>query len=171
MPMSIQPTLLNKGLLCLLLAYAAPVFAVQGDVEQPLSIEADTAVFDRNKGTATYDGNVIVKQGTLEILAAHVDILAPENEIQQVIATGSPVNFKQEMDNKKLAKGKSTKMEYFVSDKRLVLTGESELEQDQDKLTGNSIVYLIDSGEIVADGKGGKSGRITATFFPSKAAE
>ena len=171
MPMSIQPTLLNKGLLCLLLAYAAPVFAVQGDVEQPLSIEADTAVFDRNKGTATYDGNVIVKQGTLEILAAHVDILAPENEIQQVIATGSPVNFKQEMDKKKLAKGKSTKMEYFVSDKRLVLTGESELEQDQDKLTGNSIVYLIDSGEIVADGKGGKSGRITATFFPSKAAE
>lgn len=169
--MSIQPTLLNSGLLFLLLAYTPPLFALQSDVEQPLSIEADTAVFDRNKGTATYDGDVIVRQGTLEILAAHVDIVAPQNEIQQVTATGSPVNFKQEMDNKKLAKGKAAKMEYFVKEKRLVLTGESELQQDQDKLTGNSIVYLIDSGEITADGKGGKSGRITATFFPSKAAE
>jgi lipopolysaccharide export system protein LptA len=165
--MSDQLTKSNKWLLCLLLASTPAAYALESDLEKPITVEADTAVCDKNAGTAVYDGKVIIKQGSLEILATHVDIIAPDSVIQEVTATGSPVDFKQMMDGDKQAHGKAQKMQYYVKDKRLILTGDAELHQNQDQLTGNYIEYLPDNGQIIAKGKGGKTGRISATFFPS----
>lgn len=156
------------GLLLACLAYNT--YALDSDVEKPVEVEADSATFDRNAGTATYDGKVIIKQGTLEILADHVDILAPGNEIQHVTATGRPVNFKQDMEGGKLAEGKAREMQYFVKEKRLTLTGEAELHQDKDIMTGHFMEYLPDKGQLKAEGKGGKSGRISAILYPSASA-
>jgi lipopolysaccharide export system protein LptA len=170
--MSIQSTKLNKWLLCLLLINTLPnAYALNTDVEKPVEIEADTAVFDKNAGTANYDGNVIVKQGTLEILAAHVDILAPDSEIQHITAKGSPVNFKQDMEGGKQAKGTALEIQYFVKEKRITLQGNAELLQDQDKLTGHFMEYLPENGQLTAKGEGSKSGRISATFYPTNKAD
>lgn len=161
----------NNWLLGLLLACASySTYALDTDVEQPVEVEADSATFDRNAGTATYDGKVIIKQGTLEILADHVDILAPDNEIQHVTATGKPVDFKQDMENGKVAQGKALEMQYFVKEKRLTLTGEAELHQDQDIMTGHFMEYLADKGQLKAEGKGSKTGRISAILYPSSSA-
>lgn len=147
------------------------VFALQKDVEQPVTIESDTAMFDKAAGKASYDGNVVIHQGTLEVLAAHVDILAPNNQIQHIIAKGSPVNFKQDMDSGKVAKGKAASMEYFVLEKRLVLTGNAEVQQDQDKLASNFIEYRTAEGQINAGGGKGKTNRVTAVFMPTNKAQ
>ncbi len=158
----------NNWLVGLLLTIAASTaHALDSDVEQPVEVEADSATFDRNAGTATYDGKVVIKQGTLEILADHVDILAPDNQIQHVTATGKPVNFAQDMEGGKKATGKALTMEYFVKEKRLTLTGEAELHQDQDVMTGHFMEYLADKGQLTAVGKGGKTGRISATLYPT----
>lgn len=158
----------SKLLPCLLLA-ALPslVHALASDVEKPLQIDADTATFDKKAGTAVYTGKVVVHQGSLEILAAEVHITAPENKIQLVVATGAPVNFKQQMDDGKQAVGHSNKMQYFVAEKRLLLDGDAELAQDQDKFSGNHIEYLPNTGQLNADGSGSKSGRVSATFYPT----
>ncbi|MBU0654959.1 MAG: lipopolysaccharide transport periplasmic protein LptA [Gammaproteobacteria bacterium] len=173
--MSAQSTKLNNKLsnylCCLLLTGSVSVaHALDADVEKPVEIEADTAIFDRNAGTASYDGAVIIKQGSLEILATHVDIVAPDNEIQHIIATGSPVNFKQEMDNGKQAMGEAREMQYFIKEKRLTLQGDAELQQDKDILTGHFMEYLTDTGELKVNGKGGKSGRVSAVFYPTNKA-
>lgn len=161
----------NNWLAGLLLAItASSTYALDSDVEQPVEVEADSATFDRNAGTATYDGKVVIKQGTLEILADHVDILAPDNEIQHVTATGKPVNFTQDMENGKKAIGKALTMEYFVKEKRLTLTSEAELHQDQDVMTGHFMEYLADKGQLKAEGKGSKTGRISAILYPSSSA-
>jgi lipopolysaccharide export system protein LptA len=157
----------NKWLVSLLLTMAASAaHALDSDVEQPVQVEANSATFDRTAGTATYDGKVIINQGTLQILADHVDILAPDNQIEHVTATGKPVDFKQDMENGKKATGKAMTMEYFVKEKRLTLTGEAELHQDQDVMTGHFMEYLADKGQLKAEGKGGKTGRISATLYP-----
>jgi lipopolysaccharide export system protein LptA len=173
--MSAQPTKLNKWLLCLLVSgMVSTAHALQSDVEAPVQIEADSAVFDKIAGTATYDGNVSIKQGTLEILAAHIEINAPNNEIHSIVATGSPVSLKQNMDNGKLAQGKAQTMQYLVKEKRLILNGNAELTQDKDRFTSNHIEYLTATGQLKAGGTGskGKSGRVSAVFYPTnKAAE
>ncbi len=155
----------------LLLLGSSSAYALDADVEKPVAIEADTAVFNNKAGTANYDGKVIIKQGTLEILADHVDILAPEHEIQHITAKGKPVKFKQDMEGGKLAKGDALEMQYFVKEKRITLQGNATLQQDQDILTGNFMEYLPDSGQLKATGQGGKSGRVSATFFPSNKAD
>ena len=101
--MCAQPTKSNKrlttGLLCLLLSgVASTAYAIKSDVEAPVQIEANSAVFDKMAGTASYDGNVTIRQGTLEILAAHIEINAPNNEIISIVASGAPVSLKQTMD-------------------------------------------------------------------------
>jgi lipopolysaccharide transport periplasmic protein LptA len=170
--MCAQPTKLNKWLLCLLLAgITSTAHALKSDVEAPVQIEADSAVFDKMAGTATYEGNVSIKQGTLEILATRIEINAPNNEIVSIFAIGVPVSLKQKMDNGKLASGKAREMHYLVKEKRLILDGDAELLQDQDRFTSNHIEYLTGTGQLQAGGKG-KSGRVSAVFYPTnKAAE
>lgn len=160
----------NKLLLCLLLGMSSAAYALKSDVEEPVLIEANSAVFDKNAGTATYDGNVVIRQGTLEILATHIEINAPGNEIQSIIATGNPVSLKQKMENGKLAQGKASKIQYLVKEKRLVMDGNAELMQDQDRFTSNHIEYLTDSGQLKAGGSG-KTGRVSAVFYPTNKAE
>ena len=177
--MCAQPTKSNKrlttGLLCLLLSVVATTaHALKADVEAPVQIEANSAVFDKMAGTASYDGNVIIRQGTLEILAAHIEINAPNNEITSIMATGAPVSLKQTMDNGKRASGKARTMQYWVKEKRLILDGDAELLQDQDRFTSNHIEYLTGTGQLKAGGTGGKgkSWRVSAVFYPTnKAAE
>lgn len=171
--MSAQPTKLNKWLLGLLLTGMVPVaHALKADVEEPVQIEANSAVFDKMAGTAAYDGNVSIRQGTLQILAAHIEINAPNNEIESIIATGSPVSLQQKMDNGKLVQGKAREIRYLVKDKRLILDGDAELMQDKDRFTSNHIEYLPDSGQLKAGGTAskGKSGRVSAIFYPTNKA-
>ena len=168
--MCVQPTKPIKWLLYLLLtSMSTGVHALTTDVEQPVQIEADQAVFDKSAGTATYSGNVIIRQGTLEIFASNIQINAPDNEIKNITATGKPVSLKQKMDNGKLATGQANEMQYFVKDKRLILNGNAQLTQDKDTFASNHIEYLPDSGQLIAGTKG-KTGRVSATFYPTNKA-
>ncbi|MEN9501163.1 MAG: lipopolysaccharide transport periplasmic protein LptA [Pseudomonadota bacterium] len=168
--MCVQLTKQIKWSLYLLLtSLTTGAYAITTDVEKPVQIEADQAVFDKSAGTATYSGNVIIRQGTLEILATNIQINAPENEIQSIVAKGVPVSLKQQMDNGKLTHGEATEMQYFVKDKRLILNGNAKLTQDKDTFASNHIEYLPDSGQLIAGTKG-KSGRVSATFYPTNKA-
>lgn len=170
MLMFAQPIKSTKWLATLLLSgMLSHAYALSSDVEKPVEIEADSAIFDKAAGTATYDGNVMIRQGTLEILASRIEINAPDNEIRAIIATGGPVSLKQTMDNGKLVQGKANEIEYSVKDKRLLLTGNAELMQDKDKFTSNRIEYQPDTGQLKAGGSG-KSGRVSAIFYPTNKA-
>ena len=180
--MCVQPTnYLNMTRLFVLslMLCASSSWALQSDVEKPVEIEADSAVFDKLGGTASYSGNVLIRQGTLEIRASNIRINAPGNEIKSIIADGLPVSFKQKMDNGRAATGQAQNMKYFVADKRLTLTGNAELTQDKDRFASNFIEYLPESGQLRAGAQAastgephqGRSGRVSAIFYPTNKAQ
>ncbi len=129
--------LMNIILLLLLTTVSLPVMALSRDVEKPVSIEANSVVFNKNAGTAVYAGRVEIIQGTLRIIADRIEIKAPGNEIQTIKATGNPVQFSQTMDSGKNAVGQAKLMQYFVKQKRLQLSGNASLKQDKDNFTSN----------------------------------
>jgi lipopolysaccharide export system protein LptA len=180
--MCVQPTnYLNIARLLLLnlSLYASTGWALQADVEKPVEIEADSAVFDKMAGTASYSGNVLIHQGTLEIRASNIRINAPGNEIKSIIAEGAPVSFKQKMDNGRAATGQAKAMKYFVAEKRLTLTGNAELTQDKDRFASNFIEYLPESGQLRAGAQAAsngesrqeRGGRVSAIFYPTNKAQ
>lgn len=157
----------------LLLSSSAAAFALAEDVEKPVSIEANSVVFNKNAGTAVYAGRVEIKQGTLRITAERIEIQAPNNEIQSIKATGKPVMFRQTMDNGKNAEGQANLLVYFVTQKRMQLSGNASLKQDKDAFTSNNIEYSTVTGELKAGGgqaAGGKPGRVKAIFYPTNKA-
>lgn len=164
-----------RPLLFLLLAgFSLQAQALSTDVEKPVSIEANSVVFNKNAGTAVYAGRVEIVQGTLRITADRIEINAPGNEIQTMKATGNPVQFRQTMDSGKNAVGQAKLMQYFVKQKRLQLSGNASLKQDQDAFTSNSIEYSTATGELKAGGgqnAQGQPGRVKAIFYPTNKAQ
>lgn len=164
----------NKHILLSLLLACLPLtgHALSEDVEKPINIESDTAEFDNNKGTAIYGGNVFATQGTLEIKSETLDIQAPENEIETVTAKGSPVNFQQKMDDGKMVVGHSQTMVYRVKEKKLILTGNAELQLEKDVIENDHIEYHVDSGELRAGNNNTKKkgDRVKAIFHPTNKA-
>ncbi len=169
----INPLLQLFTSLCLLASTTA--YAISSDVEKPVMIESDSVVFNKEAGTAVYAGNVEIKQGTLSIRASRIEISAPDNEIQTIKATGSPVNFQQTMDSGKQALGRAKNVQYFVIQKKLVLEGDASLSQDRDNFASNRIEYSTANGELKAGGQattpGEKSGRVRAIFYPTNKAQ
>ncbi len=152
------------------LGHFSTAIALSTDREQPIQITADQGMIDDAKGLAVYEGNVVIKQGTIEILAAKVTLSYTQTQsIDRVVAEGQPAHFKQTPDgNKPDIKAKSTKMEYNSSESTLVLTGEAELSQGQDISTAPRISYNTREGVIRADrGQDQKGERITVTIQPT----
>jgi lipopolysaccharide export system protein LptA len=158
-------------LLCaLLLTSPSAVWALSDDIEQPVNIEADTVMFDNEKGIADYEGNVKVVQGSIIISAAKVNIQAPGNEIKLIVSTGSPAVMEQTMDDGLVIHGEGKTIRYNVEDERIFLTGDAKLEQGKDVISNNNIEYRPETGELFAGGKK-DSGRVKAIFHPNNKAD
>jgi lipopolysaccharide export system protein LptA len=149
---------------------SSTAFARKDDIKQPLSIDAGSATFNRAKGYAVYQGNVSIKQGTLKISAAKIEIFAPNNDIVRIEASGSPVKFQQEMDDGKMAIGQANTVRYLVKEKKLLLAGNAKLTQGSDStFSSGSISYSVNTGELKASSGSGKksTGRVKAVFYPT----
>lgn len=160
-----------RWLLLVLLLISSAAFARSDDIKKPVNIDADSVTFNRAKGYAIYQGNVSIKQGTLNISAAKIEIFAPSNTIVRIEASGSPVKFQQEMDDGKKATGRANIVRYLVKEKKLLLSGGAKLTQHKDTVSSPSISYSVNTGELKAGGgkKGSKkqTGRVKAIFYPT----
>ncbi|MFC2307407.1 MAG: LptA/OstA family protein, partial [Neisseria elongata] len=62
--------ILLKGLCCGLLSVSLQAHALESDRKQPIEIEADQGELDQKNQSTTFSGNVVIKQGTLNILTS-----------------------------------------------------------------------------------------------------
>jgi lipopolysaccharide export system protein LptA len=132
-------------------------FALPEDSQQPISISSDSAIKDNKKGITIYEGNVDMKQGTLNIKADSVQIFIEESEVTKIIAKGNPARFKQQPDLEKgdvLARAKT--IEYSINKKTIVLTESASLDQEGSTITGDVINYDIDAARVEADSDKGR---------------
>lgn len=156
------------GFLCCATAHALPT-----DRDQPIYVTADTATINDTTGITTYTGDVIVKQGSLLIEAAHVDIYRVDGEMDKLIAKGQLAHFRQQpKKNEPFSDGWGLHMVYMMDDQMLTITGDAKVIQDKDTFTGKKIVYDIDRSIVNAFGRDkGDSGdgRVNMVIQPKKA--
>ncbi|HET9577126.1 MAG TPA: LptA/OstA family protein, partial [Usitatibacter sp.] len=72
-------------------AMALPAAAEKADREKEIVIGADRLIADDANRTSTFDGNVVVTQGTMRMTAARVIVKEDAQRHKYYTATGSPV--------------------------------------------------------------------------------
>ena len=85
----------------LLTAIALPAQAEKGDREKPMNIEADRMSMDDIKKIQVFEGNVIVTQGTMQLLTNRLVVTQDADGFQKGVATGGAgglARFKQKRD-------------------------------------------------------------------------
>ncbi|OSI15118.1 lipopolysaccharide transport periplasmic protein LptA [Neisseria dumasiana] len=156
------------------LAVTAPAYALQSDSKQPIQIEADQGSLDQANQVTTFSGNVIIKQGSLNIRAGSVKVSRNDKGEQFMSASGSPVRFGQTLDGGKgTVNGQANNVEYSSATGVVKLTGNARVQRGGDLAEGASITYNTRTevytvhGSKAAGGKGGK--RVTVIIQPSSA--
>lgn len=130
------------NLLVLAAVLSAPAaWALESDRNQPIEIEADQGQLDQKNQSTTFSGNVIIRQGTLNIRAGSVNVSTVNNQ-QVMKATGNPVQFSQTLDNNKgVVTGQGNQVDYTSADGVVILTGNALVTRGGDKAQGDRITY------------------------------
>lgn len=162
----------NRSLLVILILSCSNIYALSNDRDQPILIEANQATIDNIKGITTYEGDVVVIQGSIRIDADKITLVyTPGQAIEKIIAIGNLASFSQHLDSSEDIKAKAKKMEYNAIKDTLHLTNKAELRKQKDGkdiYTSNAprIKYDTKTGVAEADGGDKKTGRITMSIEP-----
>ena len=150
-------------------AFAAPsVYALSSDSEQPVYIDSDSQQLDMKSNKVTFIGDVVLKQGSININADKVIVTrnAVNGEIEEIQGFGKPATFSQLTDDGKTLYGEADDLHYQLVADRLIMTKNAMLSQDGSIIRGSKITYQIGSQKLVADS--GENKRVSTVLQPNE---
>ena len=157
-------------LLAASLGLAAPASSAGG--KAPIHIEADRMVSMKDDNAVLFTGNVDAKQGQMTIRAAEMTVYYLSNEekakqpqseertLKKLFASGNV-----EIQNEGMT-GTGDKMEYYEAERKMILIGNSKVWQDNNLVTGHTVVVFLDKGKSIVERGEKKGERVKAFFYP-----
>jgi lipopolysaccharide export system protein LptA len=145
-----------------LLAIAAALIlpaaqAERADREKEVVLLADKGLADDNRKVSTFEGNVVITQGTMRVTANKVT-LSEKGTFKCYVAQGAPVTFRQKRDNvDEWVEGFAERAEFDDQTDVLKLFNRARVKSGQNEITGDFISY--DMRREVAEVTGGQSGK------------
>ncbi|MDJ0779647.1 MAG: lipopolysaccharide transport periplasmic protein LptA [Gammaproteobacteria bacterium] len=141
------------SLLLLLYCLPLPCFALPGDSEQPIEVEADRLEVRDEDNRSIYQGNVRLVQGSLEItsdrLVIHFD---DQRELVLMEMTGSPARFRQLDEDRREMIGEAQQINYTESESMLELLRNARFDHAGDTIEGERIRIDTERNSIEASG-------------------
>jgi lipopolysaccharide export system protein LptA len=142
-------------------------FAVQAgkdDFKLPIKVDSKTQFVDGKRKTSIFREDVHISQGSLNIEADEVEVIAEEGKGKEIfIARGKPAVYSQTMDDGSAITAKANEIRYQVETRMLELNGSAELYQDASMVKGENISFNLEKEQLIAGTKGGES-RVTTVF-------
>lgn len=155
-------TLRNKinlacSLFVALLCHGPLAHALESDRHKVLIYEANQLTADKQAQLTTLRGNVLLKQGSLEIHAQVARLHGPVADLQLVIIEGNPATLTQRLDTDPgRLNAQAQRIEYHLAERTIELIGEAVIDQGVRVLRGERISYDLDSGQVIGDGGDGR---------------
>jgi len=154
---------------------AAAAIAERGDRDKPVSIESDSMTADEAQKTATFEGKVVLTQGSLVIRADKIVVRQDSDGFQYGVATGRPATFRHKQDgNAGYIDGQASRIEYDTKADRVQFFKDARLHRETgDDIRGDYISYdaKSDRFSVKSAGEGSEpspDGRVRATIMPKK---
>ena len=147
-----------------LLALPGVAAALESDRQQPIHVEADSVELDNRRGISTYQGNVVVDQGSLHVEADRLVIYRQGEELARIEADGKPVRFRQRPDDAaEDIQGQAQHIEYRAADSLILLQGAAAVQRGGDHFSGERIEYDTRRSVVNASGQSGSPANGAAT--------
>jgi lipopolysaccharide export system protein LptA len=158
----------------LALCGALAAHAEKADRDKPINVEADKVTLDDLKKVSTFEGNVILIQGTLRIVGDRVVVRQDKDGGRYATAWGKPVTFRQKLDNSEdYVDGVADRIEYDGRVDKVELFNKAVLHRGQDELHGNYISYEAKTDFFLVNGSAAgtsstpaSTGRVKAVIQP-----
>jgi len=142
--------------------------ALPSDRNQPVKISAEDSQLDGNSGATVYIGNVRVSQGSTLITADRLVSIVEDGETVKLVATGSPVRFKEQpAPGKPFTLAHAKKLTLNIVTQNIELQGDAYLVQDGKEMRADKIVHDSKARLTTAGG----SGRVEVVLQPKKSKE
>ncbi|MEP4890117.1 MAG: lipopolysaccharide transport periplasmic protein LptA [Aliiglaciecola sp.] len=149
------------------LVFSAAVSAGENDFNLPIKVDSKSNFFDGKTKTSIFRKDVKITQGSLEILADEVEVIAGLGEGKEVfIARGKPAKYSQTLDDGSKISAAANEIKYEVSNRTLTLNGSAELNQDSSLVKGESIQFNMELEQLIAESNSNAEGGVTAIFQP-----
>jgi len=147
---------MNKLLILLTVFVTSLVFALPEDSKQPIEIEAQSVVIDETTGFNEFSGDAEVRQGSLLLLAALIQVQTDNEEVVSVVAKGSlekPAKYTQSQENQsRFIEATATLITYDVDEGMIFLVGNAYLVQGFDSFSGDTLDYDINNDKVIVRG-------------------
>lgn len=150
-----------------ILLFSAQSQAGKGDFTKKIELASLYQNADGIAKKASYQGNVVIKQGSLEVKANELEIDASQGEGKEVfIATGQPATYSQQQEDGSIVTASADKIEYHRNTRSLTLVGNAQITQNSSSVKGESIKFNMELEQIIAQGSDQESGRVITIFQP-----
>ena len=155
--------------LLITLALVAPLaHALDADKDKPLDVTSDRFEGGPNDAVSVLTGHVKLTQGSIVGTGDRGDIHQKDKTVNRVVLTGSPATLKQDIEGGGTMDAKAKTIDYDVTAKRAVLTGDAMVKSPSGEAHGEHLTYEVDTGKMTGDGEGG-TGQVHLHFVPETA--
>ncbi|MDT0595993.1 lipopolysaccharide transport periplasmic protein LptA [Glaciecola petra] len=148
-------------------ATASKVDAISTDFNLPVTLVSNSQTLDGKKKTSIFIDNVVIRQGSLEILAQRVEADAAAGKGKEIImASGNPASYKQRLEDGTMVEARANEIVYEVGARTISLKGVASIVQNEIQVTGDSIVFDMAKEQILASSTADSSGPVTTVLSP-----
>lgn len=137
------PRLPGVAAIVLLTSWPFASHAEKADRNKPVNIESDRMVADDAKKVSTFDGRVVLTQGTLTLRADRIVVRQDAQGFQQGTASGNLATFRQKREGfDEYIEGEAERIEYDSKADRVEFVNRARLRRDGgDDVSGSFISY------------------------------
>jgi lipopolysaccharide export system protein LptA len=171
------PTRLACLSAALMIVFALPAQAERADREKPINLEADRISMDDVKKVQVFEGNVILTQGTMQILTNRLVVTQDADGFQKGVATGGAnglARFRQKRDGTgDYIEGEAERIEHNARDEKTEFFTRAWVKSGQDEVRGHYISYdaltenyVVTNGGDTKTATGAPQARVRAIIQP-----
>ncbi len=129
----------------------SPVQALDGDSEKPIEVEADSLELREQENISIYEGNVRLRQGSLEISSDRLEIhFDDRGNLLIMEMTGSPARLRQLDNERREMQGQARRINYRESESLLELLEAARFSHAGDTIESSRILVNTETNRIQA---------------------
>ena len=151
----------------LLLSFSS--IALESDYAQAINVSSVSQNAQMKKNTIVFLDDVLLTQGTIKITADKLTVIRgtlPNHEI--MIADGNVATFYQTQADGKPFDAQAKHIRYDLGKGKITLTGNAQVKQLDSQINGSTIVYFLDTEELIVSTGEDKDERVNTVFLPAQ---